>query len=149
MQSIRLESIVPASPEECFALSLSVDAHAASMQGSGEHAIAGVTSGEMALGDTVTWQARHFGIPFTMSSQISEYDCPTRFVDEQVSGPFKVWRHEHLFVPTAEGTLMTDLVTFSSPAGPLGRAVDRLMLGKYMTALLERRNEWLVQELTA
>ena len=42
----------------------------------------------MSLGQTVTWQARHFGLPFRMTSKITEYERPTHFVDEQVSGPF-------------------------------------------------------------
>jgi hypothetical protein len=73
--------------ERCFELSLSVDAHRESMARSGERAVAGVTSGVMRQGDTVTWRARHFGLPFHLTSRISEYSEPTRFVDEQVKGP--------------------------------------------------------------
>ena len=49
-----------APPERIFAESLSVEAHTASMSASGERAVAGVTSGRLALGDQVTWRARHF-----------------------------------------------------------------------------------------
>ncbi|MFI7588556.1 cyclase [Spongisporangium articulatum] len=147
MPSIRLTTDVPASPKACFALSLSVDAHTASMRDSGERAVAGVTSGVMELGDTVTWRARHFGVPFTMTSRISAYDAPFRFVDEQVSGPFGHWYHEHLFETSVQGTRMVDVVDFSSPLGMVGRLVDRLFLTRYMTGLLEQRNRWLVEEL--
>lgn len=58
---------------------------------SGERIVGGVASGAMKLGDSVTRQARHFGIPFTMTSRITELTAPTRFVDEQVSGPFRRW----------------------------------------------------------
>jgi hypothetical protein len=68
---IELATFIPTSRERCFELSLSVDAHSASMAESGERAIGGVTSGVMNLGDTVTWRARHFGIPFTMTSTIA------------------------------------------------------------------------------
>ena len=148
MPQIHLSTSISAPVSACFALSLSVDAHTESMGSSGERAVAGVTSGEMVLGDSVTWKARHFGIPFTMTSRISEYRRPERFVDEQVSGPFKVWRHEHVFTQTPQGTLMTDLVTFSSPVGVVGRLVDYALLTKHMTALLQQRNEWLRQALT-
>ena len=47
MGSIRLETVIAASIGDCFGLSLSVDAHAASMRASGEQAIGGVTSGVM------------------------------------------------------------------------------------------------------
>jgi hypothetical protein len=55
--SIRLETVIAAPAGDCFHLSLSVDAHTASMSRSGERAIGGVTSGVMKLGDTVTWRA--------------------------------------------------------------------------------------------
>src|SRR4051794_38388546 len=102
--------MVAATPAACFGLSLSVDAHTSSMSRSGERAVAGVTSGALRLGDTVTWRARHFGLPFTMTSRISEYDAPHRFVDEQVSGSFRRWWHEHRFEAAADGTVMTDVV---------------------------------------
>jgi ligand-binding SRPBCC domain-containing protein len=146
--SFVLTNVVPATPEECFTLSLSVDAHTASMSASGERVVAGVTEGVMRLGDTVTWRATHFGIPFTMTSRISEYDEPVRFVDVQVTGPFRRWRHEHRFEAVPGGTLMTDVVEFTAPAGRLGRVVDRVFLTSYMTGLVQRRNGWLVEALS-
>ncbi|ROS78776.1 SRPBCC family protein [Cellulomonas sp. PhB143] len=145
MPTIVLTTRVPAPVEACFALSLSVDAHTASMSASGERVVAGVASGEMGPGDTVTWRARHFGVPFTMTSRITEHDAPARFVDEQVSGPFRRWWHEHRFEVAAGGTLMTDVVRYASPAGALGRAVDRAVLTGYLTRLLRTRNRWLVE----
>ncbi|MER6974993.1 SRPBCC family protein [Nocardioides sp. NPDC000445] len=149
MPRIELTTEIPATLEQCFELSLSVDAHQSSMSDSGERAIAGVTSGAMRLGDSVTWHARHFGVPFTMTSVISQYDAPYRFVDEQESGPFRRWWHEHRFDPVAGGTLMTDVVELESPAGPVGRFVNALVLTRYMTKLLEQRNAWLVDALSA
>lgn len=147
MPRIELTTEIAASPERCFELSLSVDAHTASMADSGERAVAGVTSGVMGPGDTVTWRARHFGVPFTMTSAITAYDAPRRFVDEQVSGPFRRWWHEHRFEETAAGTRMIDLVEFESPAGPIGRLVNALFLTRYMTRLLDQRNAWLAEAL--
>ena len=112
-----------------------------------ERAVAGVTEGEMTLGDSVTWQATHFGVPFRMTSTITDYDRPHRFVDEQAQGPFREWWHEHTFVEQGESTLMTDVVRFSAPLGPLGRLVERLVLRSYVRRLLETRNAWLQSEL--
>lgn len=147
MPELVLRTFVAASPEECFGLSLSVDAHTASMGGSGERAVAGVTSGELSYGDSVTWQATHFGLPFRMTSTVTEYERPHRFVDEQTHGPFSRWWHEHRFDAQDRGTCMTDHVRFASPAGPLGMAVDRLVLAGYMRRLLEARNLWLKAQL--
>ncbi len=149
MPTITLTTLLSAAPERAFELSLSVDAHAASMAASGERVIDGVSTGVMALGDTVTWRAKHFGFRFTMRSQITELDMPHRFVDEQIAGPFRSWWHEHRFEQAADGTLMTDVVRFEAPAGMLGRLVNRVALTRYMTALLRQRNQWLVEALAS
>jgi ligand-binding SRPBCC domain-containing protein len=150
VRSFRLETAIEADADDCFELSLSVDAHASSMAASGERAIAGVIGGIMSLGDTVTWSARHFGIPFQMTSAITEYESPVRFVDEQQAGPFQRWWHEHTFTTLASGaTLMVDSVEFSSPLGPLGFVVDRLVLDRYMPHLIRQRNAWLKSTLEA
>jgi ligand-binding SRPBCC domain-containing protein len=147
---IRLETVIAAPIGDCFDLSLSVDAHAASMSASGERAVAGVTSGVMKLGDTVTWRARHFGIIFRITSAITEYNYPSRFVDEQQRGPFRRWRHEHTFTAMPDGrTQMIDIVEFQSPLGPAGLIADRLVLNHYMPRLLRHRNSWLKASLEA
>ncbi len=148
MPQIVLTTRVAASARECFDLSLSVDAHTASMSPSGERVVAGIESGVMGLGDSVAWRARHFGLPFTMTSQITEYDAPHRFVDEQVAGPFRRWWHEHTFKESEGATTMTDTVEFASPLGPLGKLVDAMVLTRYMTRLLTVRNLWLVEALS-
>jgi len=98
----------------------------------------------MGLGDTVTWRARHFGLPFEMTSAITAYERPHRFVDEQQRGPFQSWWHEHTFdALDPHHTLMTDEIAFRSPLGPLGAIVDRVVLGRYMPHLIRQRNQWL------
>lgn len=149
MPKIVLTTRLPATPAECFDLSLSVDAHTGSMGRHRERATAGVTSGVMGLGDTVTWRATHFGLPFTMTAQVTEHEAPRRFVDEQVSGPFRRWWHEHTFVEDAGGTDMTDTVEFLAPLGALGRVAETVLLTRYMTRLLEQRNAWLRESLDA
>jgi ligand-binding SRPBCC domain-containing protein len=142
--------VIVAPISDCFDLSLSVDAHTASMRGSGERAIGGVTSGAMKLGDTVTWRARHFGVAFRMTAVITEYQYPGRFVDGQLHDPFRRWWHEHTFKTAANGaTLMTDVVRFQSPLGPLGPLADHLVLDRYMPHLLRQRNAWLKATLEA
>jgi ligand-binding SRPBCC domain-containing protein len=97
-----------------FDLSLDVDAHLESQAKAGERAVAGVTSGTIGLGEHVTWRAVHFGVPFKMTSRITEMDRPHRFVDEQVRGPFRTFRHEHLFEQRDTDTLMIDRLQFDA-----------------------------------
>lgn len=131
--------------DRLFDLSLNIDAHVASMERSGETAIAGVTGGTIALGETVTWRARHFGVWFTMTSRITSLDRPRRFVDEQVRGPFRSFHHEHTFVQDAGATVMTDTITLASPV--FGRLAERVILVPYLRRLIRERNAHLVAAL--
>ncbi len=145
MPTIYLETFIHALPERCFDLSLSVDLHQDSMKHTRERAVAGVTAGMMGLGDTVTWEAVHFGVKQYMTSRITELERPTRFVDEQVQGIFREIRHVHEFVCQNDGTLMRDIFYFRAPLGPLGRLAEMLFLTRYMRNLLILRNNYLKQ----
>ncbi|MGN6124981.1 MAG: SRPBCC family protein [Humibacter sp.] len=135
----------PVSAQELFDLSLDIDTHVTSMSQSGERAVAGITTGRIGLGETVTWRARHFGIWWTMTSQIAELDAPTRFVDQQVRGPFKTFLHEHRFEQLTHGTRVTDTITVASPI--FGSLAERLVLVPYLRRLISKRNAHLLQTL--
>ncbi len=128
--------------DQMFDASLSIDHHLDSMRGSHERAVAGVTSGQIGLGESVTWRARHFGIPFTMTSRITALDRPHRFVDEQVRGPFRVFRHEHVFRTDGSVTVMVDTLTVGSPV--FGVLAEQLVLVPYLRRLIRQRNAHLV-----
>lgn len=78
-----------------------------------------------------------------MTSRIVEFDRPERFVDEMQEGPFESWRHEHRYEVTSGSTRMIDEVTSRSPAGIVGRVVDRPFLRRYMIDLISQRAEHL------
>ena len=143
MPKIHLEILIKAPADLCFDLSRSVDVHIESTKASHERAVAGVTSGVMALDDTVTWEAVHFGIRQRFTSKITAFDRPRMFIDEMQRGAFKRWRHTHLFEPGQGGTLMIDKVDFASPLGMFGKMVDAVFLHRYMTRLLSTRNEYI------
>lgn len=145
MPLIRLETLIDASPERCFDLSLSVDLHHHSVAHTHERPIAGVTSGLMKLGDTVTWEAVHFGIRQHLTSRITAYERPYRFTDAMIKGAFQEMTHIHEFIPRSAGTLMIDLFTFHAPFGILGRLAETLILTRYMKGLLITRNRYLKQ----
>lgn len=113
------------------------------MARSREDAVAGVTSGLISLGEQVTWRAWHFGVPIRMTSRITQMEAPDYFVDEQVKGPFRRFRHVHEFSEVAQGTTMVDRIEFTAPFGPVGRMFERLVLARYLRALIETRNRHL------
>jgi ligand-binding SRPBCC domain-containing protein len=135
MPAFRIVTEIDAPAERCFDLSRSIDLHLESMIASGERAVAGVTSGLIGAGQEVSWEARHFGVQWRMTARITAYEPPHRFVDEMVRGPFRSFRHEHVFEPAGAGTRMTDLVMFRMALGP----VAELPVGLYLRRLLRIR----------
>jgi ligand-binding SRPBCC domain-containing protein len=65
-----------------------------------------------------------------------------RFVDEQQSGPFAAWRHEHDFAAVnASTTRLVDRVTYTVPFGPLGRLADRLFVARQLREMFRYRHQ--------
>ena len=146
MGRIQLQTVIEAPIERVFDLARDIDFHQRSVEHTGERAVAGRTSGPIGPGETVTWKARHFGRTWSLTSRIVDFDRPRRFVDEQASGPFQSFRHEHRFEPADGGTVMTDDWVHRTPLGPIGRLVDRVGLDRYVRGLLETRNARLKRE---
>ncbi|GAA3864303.1 hypothetical protein GCM10022381_05250 [Leifsonia kafniensis] len=134
---------LPTTVHQSFDLARNIDLHVDSMSRSKERAVGGVTGGLIAAGDEVSWRARHFGIPFRMTSRITSMFAPDSFVDEQVRGPFRTFRHEHTFIARDGETTMIDHVEFSAPFGILGRVAERVVLARYLRRLIEQRNQFL------
>lgn len=140
MTVIELSTPIHAPIARCFDLARSIDLHIESTRQTGEQAIAGRTSGLIALGERVTWRAKHLGVWQTLTSEITQYDYPNSFTDEMVSGAFKKMRHEHLFYALNSQTVMKDIFVFESPYGIIGEWFNWFFLAQYMTRLLTKRN---------
>ena len=137
---IEVVSVIDAVPIRVFDLELDVEVHAESFPDSGETATTSTGRARLTLGDEVTFKARHFGFRWRMTSRITAYEPPHRFVDEQTRGPFRALRHEHRFEDLGDRrTTMTDRMTISAPFGPLGAILTRALLAPYLRRLLTRR----------
>src|SRR5690606_21074152 len=108
MPVITVETLILASPQRCFDLARDIDVHCQSTSATKERAVAGVTSGLIGAGQSVTFEAVHFGVRQRLTSKITEFDAPHRFVDEMVEGAFASLRHVHEFEARGEHTLMRD-----------------------------------------
>jgi len=142
---IELTTPISAPIERCFDLSRSIDLHVASTHGSGERAIAGVTTGLIGLDETVTWKGRHLGLMLTHKSLITAFDRPRRFQDSMLQGAFHSYTHDHHFEARAGGAVMTDIVEFAAPLGLFGKLIEALVLKRHLTVFLEHRNDFVRQ----
>ena len=75
-----------------------------------------ITLGE---GAVIDYRLRLRGIPLRWRSKISGWNPPFGFVDEQLRGPYRWWRHEHTFTEQDGQTLVGDKVDYGVPGGAL------------------------------
>jgi ligand-binding SRPBCC domain-containing protein len=65
-------------------------------------------------------------VPIRWQSEITAWEPPYRFVDEQRRGPYRCWIHEHTFEADGDATVARDRVQYDHIGG---RLVNRLMVG--------------------
>jgi ligand-binding SRPBCC domain-containing protein len=68
---------------------------------------------EMFAGTLIDYRLKLHGIPIRWQTEITEWDPPHSFEDEQRRGPYRLWRHTHTFDETAEGVVVNDLVEYA------------------------------------
>ncbi len=73
----------------------------------------------MRPGALIDYRIKVHGLPVRWRTEITEWDPPHRFVDVQLSGPYRLWHHTHTFEETAEGTLCRDQVRYCPRGGAL------------------------------
>ncbi len=59
------------------------------------------------------------GLPIPWRTRIDVWEPGVRFVDRQVAGPYRWWRHEHQFETDSRGTRVFDTIEFVPRAAAL------------------------------
>lgn len=90
-------------------------------------------------GAVIDYTFKQFGAPIKWRSRIAECVPNEYFVDEQVEGPFKYWRHRHGLEPVPGGTRVTDDLTLELPFGPLGDLAYALVVKNQMQTAFKQR----------
>jgi len=137
---IVLLTSIKASIQIVFDCARSIDIHQLSTAQTNEKAIAGRTSGLCKLGDEVTWRAKHFGVYQKLSSKITKLKAPFYFQDCMIKGAFSFIMHDHYFEENDGVTVMKDVFAYGVPYGFFGILFNKVVLKKYMIALLTERN---------
>jgi ligand-binding SRPBCC domain-containing protein len=139
MAVIELKTRIEAPIDRCFDLARSIDFHVVTTGKTQERAVGGRTTGLIALGETVTWKAKHFGLWQELTVKVTGFDRPRHFQDVMTQGAFSSMAHDHRFESLGGATVMSDHFLFKSPMGPLGAIADQLFLKNYMARFLEER----------
>jgi len=101
----------------------------------------------MRCGAEIDYRIRLAGIPVKWKTIITEYEPPFFFIDEQVRGPYRFWRHRHSFRPTEGGTVVSDRVEYALPFGWIGRIVHCLAVRRRLQHIFAYRQTALTEML--
>lgn len=87
---------------------------------------------------TIRWVSEH-----------TDHRTGELFEDVQRSGPFKSWRHRHLFLPQGSGSILSDQVEYTLPFGAMGRAVAGRSVERKLDRMFRFRHDVTREDLRA
>lgn len=93
----------------------------------------------MKQGATIAYALRVRGVPLRWLTEIERWNPPYEFIDIQVRGPYKLWRHTHRFSESAGGTSIVDIVEYALPFGLMGRLAHRLQVARDLALIFDYR----------
>jgi len=102
----------------------------------------------MREGTLISYRLKLHGVPLRWQSRIEEWEPARRFVDMQVHGPYRLWRHRHEFEALdGGGTLVRDRVDYALPLGPLGSVAHAALVRRDLERIFDFRRQAVGREL--
>ena len=101
--------------------------------------VQGQTDRELRAGTLIHYQLAWHGIPLRWTTRIEEWCAPTQFVDFQLKGPYRHWRHTHRFEACDGGTLIKDTVQYAVPGGAVGDLFGGWMVRRDVERIFDYR----------
>lgn len=96
---------------------------------------------EMGVGTLIDYRLRLHGLPLRWTSRIELWEEEHRFVDEQLHGPYRFWRHRHEFVPVGGGTCVRDRVEHALPRGAVGGLLGLPVVRRDLVRIFDYRRD--------
>ena len=93
----------------------------------------------MGKGTLIDYKIILGGIPFKWQTEITQWEPPLRFVDVQRKGPYKIWIHEHLFIPDGSQTNVIDNVEFKPKGWIFEPLIYLFFVEKKLNRILDYR----------
>lgn len=140
---LRKEQFIPASLDEVWDF---VSRPSNLKQITPEHMGFDITSEDlpdkMYPGMIITYNVKPlFGIKMRWVTEITQVEEKRYFVDEQRSGPYSMWHHQHILEEVEGGVLMKDIVSYKPPMGFLGAIANRVMIRRQLEAIFDYRTK--------
>jgi len=93
-------------------------------------------------GARINYNLKLHSFTIRWESEITVWEPPHRFVDEQRRGPYDLWVHEHAFAETDGGTTVSDRVRYAVFGGALS---NRLFVARDLDRIFRYRREKLLE----
>jgi ligand-binding SRPBCC domain-containing protein len=93
----------------------------------------------MRPGTLIDYRLHLHRLPLHWVSRIALWEPGRMFVDVQVRGPYRIWRHRHEFEPLGDGTVVRDHVDYALPLGPLGELAHGAFVERDLARIFEFR----------
>ncbi|MBX3254526.1 MAG: SRPBCC family protein [Chitinophagaceae bacterium] len=145
MSLIHLTTFIKAPVERVFDLCRNTTIYKKALEARKEQLNASATDVLVKEGDTVTLSAKHLGKTRALTARVIEMEINEKFVEEQIKGDLKSFRHEHYFKPVENGTIVIDMVEMEEPRDTVGGLLGKLFMKKYFETLLSKRNDLVKQ----
>jgi ligand-binding SRPBCC domain-containing protein len=84
----------------------------------------------LSLGTKMHFKVQVFGVAREAVHEVTQFDEPLSFTEQQVKGPLGHWVHDHIFEPDGEGSVVViDRIEFQPPGGVVGLMItaDRIL----------------------
>lgn len=99
----------------------------------------------MRPGTLIDYELRLYGIPVRWRTLIEEFNPDASFIDTQISGPYRSWRHQHHFQEAPGGTQMHDRVDYEMPYGFIGGITRALFVRSALDRIFDYRSQSITQ----
>lgn len=93
---------------------------------------------EMRAGALIEYELRLYRVPIRWKTLIEAFEPETRFIDVQLRGPYRTWRHVHTFRDHPLGTEIVDEVDYTLPLRPFS-AIALPLVRRQLRAIFDYR----------
>jgi uncharacterized protein (TIGR01777 family) len=103
--------------------------------------VVGISTPKIQVGTLLDYRLKIRGMPVRWRTEITEWQPPRRFADQQLKGPYNKWHHVHQFEELGEGVLIKDTIRWRLPMGRLGRLAALSMVLRDLAEMFRYRAE--------